>query len=253
MSIDFSNLARVSRLAPQRQADANEVEMRCDPYGNQAVNVFLGTKHNLTDEGCYVVATTPTPGTAVAYGSSGTQTSFSDTTGFVVWYNGAQATLDNAPRMYLDYLRILVSGTVPASSTSTQFAIKIDSISRAPTANATQITPVNLLLATPNATYGKFWVPSAGVPTVPASGPNARLVSRGTLRTGISVTLEEYELRFGTVDGVAGGVQSAAGKFVNTAPPVVLGPGESAVLFLWQPSGATNALSCEIETAWIER
>ncbi len=242
---------RASRLLPQAVVDATEMYERVDAYGSPMIGVMSSTKHLLTDEGSYMVATNPTPSTPVAYGSGGTQATFSDTAGFMVWKNNSSPL--NPVSMFLDYLRLIVGGTVPASATSTHFAIKIDNVSRIPTSNASQITPVNLNLRSSRLVNGQLWVPNAAVPVVPASSAGARLVARGTLRSVISVVQDEYELRFGSVDGVGAMAAAGAGRYVTAAPPIVLGPQEYAVLYLWQLSGATNPLSVEFESGWWER
>jgi hypothetical protein len=242
-----------SQFLPQPTPDTQEQEVRGDGYGGLMATLVGSPRHALAGEGSYNIATTPTPGTAVAYGSGGTQASFSSTTGFVIYKNNGQPGVPQPLQMYLDYLRILVTGTVPASATSTQFAITIDTANRAPTANFSLLTPVNMNFRSGRGPVGQVWIPSAGIPTVPAA-VNARLVARGSLRQAISVTLDEYILRFGAQDGspaVAGG--TGVGRYASDAPPVVLGPQEFCVIHLWQPSAVTNALSVELETGWYER
>ncbi len=253
MSDQILNNARASRMLPQAVVDAAEATMRGTSYGEQYVASILNTKHGLTDEGSYVVATNPTPGTAVAYGNGGTVAAFADTTAAFVWRNNSSPV--NPVSMYLDYLRLIIGGTVPASATSTHFAIKIDNANRAPTSLGTQITPQNLNLRSSRIVSGQLWCPLTGgnAPVVPAASANARLVARGTLRSVISVVQDEYELRFGAVDGPGGMAAAGAGRFITSAPPIVLGPQECAVICLWQPSGATNPLSFEFETGWWER
>lgn len=230
-----------------------EQDLRGDGFGGLMATLVGSPRHALSGEGSYNVATNPTPGTAVVYGSGGTQTSFSSTVGFVVYKNNAQSGVPQPLQMYLDYLRILVSGTVPAAATSTQFAITIDTGNRAPTANNTLVTPVNLNFRSGRGPAGQVWIPNAGTITVPAA-VNSRLVARGSLRQAISVTLDEYILRFGAQDGspaVAGG--TGVGRYASDAPPVVLGPQEFCIVHLWQPSATTSGLSVEIETGWYER
>lgn len=245
IALEAEDLALAQETLPTPTPDGQTVNLRGNQYGDSVSVLAQGTKHQLTREGSYFVCTTPTPGTAVAYGSGGTQASFSATTAFVVVKNN-----DSAKRLYLDYIKMLVAGTVPASATSTQYAGKIDNVSRAPSAGASLLVPVNLNLGQTNPNV-QIWVPNAAVPTVPAEGGSVRLVERGTARVGISVTLEEYLFVFGANDIAGGVIHSAAGRFVTNLPPVMLNPGEFYVHHLWQPSGATNALSSEIVvTGW---
>lgn len=242
----------VSALFPQAAPDTDEQELRLTPWGDAFVNPVGGIRHALAGEGSYCVTTTPTPGTAVAYGSGGTQASFSDTVGFIVIKNNSQPSVPNPINVYLDYLRMLISGTVPASATSTQYAIAIDTGSRLPTANFTLLTPANTNFRSSRGSVAQVWVPNAGTITIPAN-TNRRLVGRGSLRQAISVTLDEYELRFGADSAGPAVSGQSVGRSVSTCAPVILGPQEWCVIHLWQPSGATNALSCELDMGHWER
>jgi hypothetical protein len=233
------------------------VATRGNGYREPFVLSPIPTTHLLAAEGSYFVATPTTPGTAVAYGSAGTQASYSDTTAFCVVQNTAAA--GSGRKLFLHYLKILVSGTVPASATSTQFSVTIDNANRAPTANATLLAAAagtvggvscpNLSAAQPPV---NVWVPNAQVPTVPASGAQAHIVARGSLRQSISVTLDEYVLHFGGPDGPGANSSASVGRFVGSAPPVCLNPQEYCVIKIWQPSAVTNPLTCEIElTGWV--
>lgn len=250
MAIEFANLTRVSRRLPQPTiADGEQIEMRANAYGDQIAGAVVATKHLLADEGSYLVATNPTPETLIAYGTGAatTQGAFSDTISFMVVKNNFVASDRNARTLFLDYLKIQIAGSVPATATSTQFAIKIDTKDRTPTSLSSLITPVNVNLGI-DRVGAQVWCPAAGLTVVPASGASARLVSRGSLRQLISVTLEEYELRFGAVDGPGSMAAAGAGRFVTTAPPIILNPQEFAVIHLWQPSASgNNALSFEFE------
>lgn len=242
-----------SRVKPQAQTEQDQGgdDARGSRYGEAYVLTMVPTKHMLADEGSYFVTTNPTPSTLIAYGAGGTQTTFSDTVGFLVIKNNASAI--DGRRVYLDYLKILVGGTVPATATSTQVAIRVDAAGkdRTPTANSSLLGPVNVNADDSTGSQAQIWAPNAGTITVPAASGSARLVSRGTLKVGISVTLEEYLLAFGCVDGPSAGV--AAQTQVDRSPPMVLGPQQFAVIHLWQPGAATNPLSFEFELAHWER
>jgi len=236
---------------PQAQADANEAEERVSPYGDQHIIAVSATKHVLVDEGSYVCSTNPTVSTGVAYGSGASQASFSDTVAFMVWYNGWSPNDPNARRMYLDYLRLIVGGTVPTGPTSVQCAIKIDNGNRAPTANSTLTTPVNANLSV-GTVNGRHWVPNAGTITVPAS-VNARLIERFSIRHAIPVVADEYRINFGSIDGTAVS-QSGIGFFKTNCVPVVLNPGDYCVFHLWFSGTATaNPFTVEYVSTWWER
>lgn len=253
--MDFENLGRVSRGLPQPTVDDGDKELRLDRYGSQIINVGAGGKQNLADEGAYYVATNPTPGTAVVFA---TVTAFADTTALFVFKNDDKAGT-KAKRIYFDYIRLLLKGTAPTTAASWEYAIKTDAdVSRAPTAGSTAIIPVNPNADEASASIAKVFAFSAAALTVPASSGAARLVSRGTLEQGLNVTGDEYVLAFGPADTVAGGNALTAARaaqparFVNSAPPVILGPQQWMVFYVWFPVGG-SAASLEYELAWWER
>lgn len=247
-----SVMGLTQELLPSARPDTNEVEQRFSKYGD-AINLMMGgPRHSLAAEGSYFVTTNPTPGTAVAYGSGGTQTSFSALAGLFVIKNNAPTSVPNPINLFLDYIRLHVTGTVPASATKTAFAVTIDTGNRTPTANFTLLTPLCTNFRSARGSIGQIWVPSAGIPTVPAA-VNSRLIANGCIKQAISVTLDEYMIKFGGSDGINGQAAQTVGRFCTDAPPVVLGPQEYAVIHLWQPSAATNALSVEFEIGHWER
>src|SRR5262245_59353979 len=125
---DVQGWARVSRALPQPFPDTQEVPLRASRYGGLLVDPVVPTKHLLAEEGSYYVVTNPTPGTKIDYGSAGTQASFSDTVPFMLLKN------NDAPggkRVYLDYVKLIqIGGTAPATTTSVQFAAKLDNKNR---------------------------------------------------------------------------------------------------------------------------
>ncbi len=254
MALEVKNQGIVSRARPvPPNVDGALIDQRFGRFGDIYALGVMPTDHVAADEGSYWVATNPTPSTGVAYGSGGTQATFADAAAAFVWKNNASAA--DGIRMYLKYVRMILGGTIPASSTSLQFAVKVDNGNRVPTANATAITPVNPNMdigAGSGAPAGVVYVPNGGIPTVPAA-VSARLIGRGSLRQVIPVVLDELELRFGAVDGPGAVVATGAGRYVTSAPPVVIGPQQFALLHLWLPSGTTSPLTFEFETAWVER
>lgn len=227
---------------------AQSLYARGTTYGDGFVYPVGSQRQNLAGEGSYWVYTSAAPGTTIAYGSGGTQTSFLDTVAFLVVKNNNPSS--SKKRVFLDYLKILVSGTVPAAATSTQFAVKCDTGSRTPTANFTgPTTPVGAN-STSVAFGTQVWCPSANTITVPAV-QSARVVGRGSLRQVISVTLDEYVLKFGSDDLVGLTNGAGAGRFGGNCAAVILQPQEFAIVHLWQPSATTSPLTCEIElTGW---
>lgn len=250
MSIDFSNLARVSRRLPQPARNGDSTDMRATIYGDQIVAPIGNARHTLADEGSYFCATNPTIGTGLAYGVI---TAFSDTAALLVVGNGASDNDMEAPRLYMDYVRIIPT-VAPASATSGQFAIKLDNVSRVPSANNATLSPVspNMDISQPAGTVAKVWAASGGTATVPASGAYARTVGRGAIRSVIPAVWDDLVIAFGMGD-ISSGVSGANARVVSQAVPVVLGPQDYMVLYVWFPSNATTALSYELEMGWWER
>lgn len=239
---------------PAAIPDTTMAQQRGGKYGEASVLSIVPSKHVLADEGSYFVATNPTPGTKIDYGSAGTQASFSDTVPFMVFQNTAVA--GSGIRMFLDYVRLLqIGGTAPATTTSVQIAAKIDSVLRTETAGAlTGTTPLNANSGSSRQPIGRVRVPNGAVATIPAATGAARLVGRAQLKGGPTLVLDEYNVGFGLVDTPPmGGYLTTVSSYWTRLAPVVLDPQTSCVLYLWLPGGATNPFSFEFETAWWER
>lgn len=251
----------VARALPMASVDGSrdgEVS-RLGRYRDCAVMPFGGFRQNLADEGSYFVATTPTPGTGIAEFSA--STSFSDTRAFIVVQNADQAANAQSRRLYLDYIKLMMTGTAPAGTTVQHFAAKRSTISREPTtaANKTLLTPVNMASASGRASIARPMCYSvAAAMAVPASDPKDPVIGRCSIPTSLGITGDEYILKFGGEDlgatpGLTAVRATAAARLVGVMPPVVLEPGEWFVLHRWWPTEATNFPTYEIEMAWWER
>lgn len=254
--MDTNSLLKVARALPApTTADGALIgNPRASRYLEQIVQPIVMTKHTLADEGSYFVATNPTPGTAIAYGAAGTQASFSDTVPFFVIKNNASP---GGKRTYLDYLKLLENGTAPATTTAVQLAIKVDSANRFPTSAVSTfqaISPVNVNADDSTQPQTQLWVPNGAVATIPASSGSARLVARSQLKGGPTLNLDEYKISFGVVDVASdGGYLTTVASYSTRNSPIVLGPGEYAIIYLWFPGGATNPFSFEFELGFWER
>lgn len=213
-------------------------------------NIVPPTKHPICDEGSYFVSTS-TAGTALAYGII---TAFSDTTTDVIWViqNNGSISDPFVKRLYIDYLRLTVT-VAPATATQAFYAIKVDNVSRVPSANLSLITPVNTNMDSSMISQAKSWLASGGAMTVPASSSQARtIVAQGSLRAAIPVVGDELVTIFGSTD-IGGSVGTTGGRVVTHAPPVVLGPQQYMVFYLWFPGNATTAMSYHADAGWWER
>ena len=131
---DFINWFKVARRLPLPQVDTSEIPGRSGRYGELYTQSLVSTRQVLAEEGTYFSITNPTPGTAIAYGSSGTNATFSDTVPFLQILNTANPGDMNAPIVYPDYIKLAQLGTAPASTTSVRAALKLDNGFRVATA-----------------------------------------------------------------------------------------------------------------------
>jgi len=246
---------RTLRTLGIRQIDSQDQPARFTGYGDLAV-VSPQLRQQAMDEGAYFTTTNPTPGTGLAYGSAGTQATFSDTVPFFQIIN-----TDNpgpqAKTIWLDYLKLIhFGGTAPASSTSVQYTIKIDNGYRASTAGTpTSATPVspNMNLPTSVAPVGRVVYYTGAVATIPAASQAARVVGRGMLKGGPTLLLDQYTLLFGGADAVQGGYLTTVSQSTERTAAVGIGPGQSATIHLWMPSAITNPFTYEFEMCHFER
>lgn len=235
--------AVASRALPSpKWGDNIEGPPRMGPYRELYLQTVTPNMGVLCDEGSYFVGTNATPGTAVNYAI---QTTFSDTVSAITLRNSDGA---GGKRITLDYIRLLL-GTVPASATAGQFAIKTDATVRG--SAGTLVIPQN-----PNADVGQGSVADLRyTPTVAVASAAARLLSRGALRSTIPVINDEWMFVFGSVEkSAAAGLGAAtAQRMPIPVPPVIVGPGQTVLLHLWFPGNAATAAAFEWECGWWER
>lgn len=220
-------------------------------YANQGAT----NKRGLAELGMQFVVTNPTPGTAIARSLNA---SFVDTIAMFVVANPA----GSGKNIWLDTLRLLLSGTAPAGTTVMHFATFVDKISRAPVtgSNALAYVPVPLngnVLAPSVATVLGFPA-SAAVMTIPAKGPSCRQNGRFSLQTSLGITGDEYLVQFGGGDhapqpGLTAVRATAAAKVVTQAQEMCIAPGEWGVINQWWLTEATNVPNYEFELAWTEK
>lgn len=242
-----------NRGLPQPVADnvREGTPIRLSRYGGQITESVVSTKQVLADEGGYFVATNPTPGTAFAYP---VLAAFADTTPGIYMFNKDAPANASAKRIYLDYIKIIVT-TVPASTTSANFAIKLDSAARALTTdNTVSLIPANVNMDLGTASLALVKAQNSATASVIAAGSaSSRLVSRGVLG-GLPIVGDELVIAFGSVDPAgAYGATNVASRKVTSAPPVVIGPGQSLAFSLWFIGNAATGLSYELEVGWWER
>lgn len=233
-------------LPGPRLGDQLAAAARIGPRRELYVSTIIPDYKLVADEGSYLVGTSPTPGTPLSYQVSA---AFSDTVALLSLRN---ADGSNGKRIYLDYIRLIMGATVPASATAGQFAMKLDSGSARASAG-TVLTPVN-----PNIDVGNASIADLRYnPTVAAVTGAARLISRGVLRSVIPVANDEWFFTFGTVEKSSaislGG--AVAQRMMIPCPPVVLGVNTNETFFfhVWFPGNAATAGQFELECGWFER
>ncbi len=247
---------RTRRLRPPVQSDGDLITPRGLRDGTAAVQNLVPTKQALVEDGSYFVVTNPTPESVLAYGSAGTQATYSDTVPFMQIINTGQKDNPAEPVIYPDYLKVIQIGTAPATTTSVQFALKLDNAIR----TATGGTPVIAVPVSPNMglpvqkTAGRVVYFTGAVATIPAATTAARLVGRGQLKGGPTLNLDEYTIAFGVNDvAVGGGYLTTVSAYTSRTVPLGIGPGQSLTVHLWFPGGATNPFSYEFEFGYWER
>lgn len=248
------------RGLPQAKPDNTDSgPIRFGRYDEAMVVPIVNPKIALADEGSYFVGTTPTPGTGIAMTIS---TSFSDTVAMFAIQNTDDEANNNNRRIYLDYLRLILSGTAPTAVVSRHFAGKRSRwVDREPTtaANKTLVTPVNIAGSSGRTSIARVLSYSAAAAmTVPASSPADPVTFRACLPTGLGVAGDEYILKFGSEDfnakvGLTAVRATDVARITAHAPPIIIEPGEWFVLHEWCLTEATNGPTFEYELGWWER
>lgn len=236
----------VAKLLPSPFGDDRDLDkpMRVTRYGEQVLQLNTPpTRHGLSEEGSYLIATNPTIDTGQAWVAA--QTAFSDTAPNFYIYNPENAASSNAKSIYLDYLK-LIATAVATSAVSVRYAFVLDTIARALTTDNTQtITPVN-----PNGNVSNLMTPvikvqnNATASVIAASSSAKRIVGQGVLG-GLPAIGDTYKILFGHPDtGMHSGLtaaQATAPRYsVDSTAPIIIGPGQSLTMHLWMPSSAAT-------------
>src|SRR4051812_16825581 len=224
----------VQRALPTINPDStnNDVAIRQGAYGEVYTQPLVRKQHNLADEGSYFVATNNQTAIVPTYG-----TSLVATSPFITIYNGNT----NGQRIYLDYIALVavVAGAQTTTAGYTAASVVIDNTNRY-TSGGTAITGIvnpNMVSATASgATI------NCGAIVAPAASGSARtVVGLRNLRPSVSTTVinvvgDMNLLTFGSVKGAVGSITVANANIMPQAlPPVIIGPGHTALLYIWYP------------------
>lgn len=244
-------------------SQSTDVAIRLKRYGDVAVESAWPGTQVLADEGAYYTATMAPGATVLQLGLSA---AFAAVAAAIVIRNEDSPTNPSAKRTFLNFIRFLVN-TPPTAGTQLLYATVIDPKDRTPTtlssgaggtgpgtpATATAYSaPLNNVNGdVVNQAVTKIYLPmstAAGAPpAVPAAGPSARTICGNVaLRAQIPVALDEYVVQFGNIDAQQALLTAApagASRVSSHHPPVVLGPGQSFLLYLWATGNITAGLA----------
>lgn len=211
---------------------------------------LLSPRQGLAAAGKYFVATNPTPGTGVLFG---TVTAFSATADglFTISNNNPVG----GPVIYLDMLTLNMSGTAPTATTVAKLAVFNETGIVAPSAGNVAITPRNVLIggAPSNAVINGF---SSAAMTIPAAVGTRTLVANISIPTSLGITGDSYIVQFGgdaaSNAGLTAVRATAAARIVVHAPPVSIAPQTTSILDFWWLTQATNGPTFEFELGYSE-
>lgn len=260
----------IARVKPSRATDQSNPDAaeRGSPFNEQFVVSPVPFRQALADEGSLFSATMLPSATILQLGLAAT---FVATTAAFVLTNKANPLDPNAPTCFLDYIHMIVGGTVPTSASAWAYATVLDTIDRSPTtvvlqggsaANGAAYTPTvfnnNSGLNPRNAGVPFFPLSTtAGAPpTVPAASANARtIVGNGQIRSTIPVIGDDYRIVFGAGDTAPSfGRAATIMNIVEPHPEVAIAPGNSFLLYMWGLSNVTAGITFSgFDVGWIER
>lgn len=240
----------VSRFLPQPQADNAQDVVRISRYREVDVVPRVTKQHPLADEGSYYVANNSQTGILIP-----AATAFLATTPALVVANTDSPGNASAKRIYLDYVSLDLSAVGSVTSPALAAAVVLD-VGNRYASGGTALTPVM-----PNMDLGPKSVAQVffGAVTATAATASARTaVGQRYLLAGVAYAVgDSWVLNFG---GVAEnraafiGTPPVPSGFVIPLPPVIVGPGQSALVYLWEPgSTVTTAPSMLPDVGWWER
>jgi len=225
------------RGKPSQSTDLVWTALRGTRYGELMAAQISDPLNMLADEGSYFTAMTATPGTG--YNLTGaTQTGFVATTPTLTIYNGEAA--GTYKRYYLDMMRVCWTAA-PTAAASCHGCIVVDTGNRY-SGSGTALTVYNC--NEDDTTTSNAVVYGGAITATSASSP--RYLHRFTLSSAIPVIGETYSLAFGEQS-----IYTSANKGAVVGP-VVIGPGQTALVYLWLPSQSATGQG-EVNLNWWER
>lgn len=244
----------VSRVLPQPSSDNTEGTLRLDRYGNIYNQPLVRKTHVLADQGMYWIANNGQTGIL----SSGA-TGFVATTPAALIYNS-----DNlgGKRIYLDYMNLVttVVGSAASGLVNLQMAVYLDTGNRYSSAGTNltaNIVSPNMDFSTKSSVAQVYF---GAVVATAASGSVRAVVGLRIVRPVVSATVldvvgEQKQFNFGGVEATMNGsiTIANANNIPVPLPAVIIGPNQTALIYLWQNVGGTNvAATYAPELGWWE-
>lgn len=220
---------------------ATATPSRTGRYGEAYVSPITGKELFSADEGSYVMALTPTPGTGVI--GTINIAAITDVSPTMVMFNG-HAT----KRCYPQFLN-LHETVVSTTGGRMQFTFYLDTSNRW-TSGGTALTNGGVNSAVLENSGVVVHVGAIVSPAASAKVLVAHVVCRGT----IDVVEDQVEFVFGGLGGgnAAGSRVATVSDFSKTLPPICIAPGHSLVMHQWAASQA-NAPTYEYQLGFISR
>jgi hypothetical protein len=250
MANEVASRGIVARLLSRfgAQADGSQslaAGQRIGKYGESYVLSPGSPKSLLAEEGSYFSANNFQTGVI----GQAAGTSFTAINPFFLIQNTSSPG-SGGPLITLDYVTAICTVIGGATATSVQAAVVKDTVLRY-TSGGTALTPQRANSAGAGsvaAVYAGLLVATA------ASGAVATPVGQRTLKPTINAVGDLYTFQFGSMDGWS--QVSLAGTVINAvqaAPPVVLNPGESGLIYFWWPGQSTTGTTMLPEMGWWEK
>lgn len=211
---------------------------------NVIVTPQTARDHELADSGYSFISVNPTPGTGIV--SASAPTSFSQTTPYLVIYNGGSTA-----SIYLAYIRLLDT-SVSTGGTGIQFTQGIDPSINRYSSGGTALVTQN---TNANSTNTSGAVIHAGAVTAAAASASVRNLGNSQFRPVIDVAGDIYEFQYGQAAPTANGHEmgsTGVGHFILNFPAVVINPNSSYYLNLWKAS-MSGGVTFEVHVGWYEK
>jgi hypothetical protein len=257
-TVQGSQFLRVSRNLPQAIADVNEAEQRGGRYAENYVLSLIRKQHLLADEGVYRVANNNNQSGI----TTNTGTAFVATVATAIIFNNDVVSNPAYKRIYLDFINLntVAANTAASTAGSIQGAVYVDNgnrFSSGGTNLTANIISPNMDGASPTVASAYFGALTATAATAAVRAVNPFMFIRGAATgTAFDVAGENKLFNFGAVENTMNGsiTVANANNIPIPLPPLIIGPQQCAILYLWYAAGTTNAAGTNAPTiAWWER